>query len=118
MGKFKVFVSYSRHDHDLVAPVVQILRLNKREAVFFDRDSIPAGSKWRAAIEEAIDSAEYVVLFWCVHSCTSEEVEKEYRLGKRLVPVQFDETPFPAAVGVFQAIDFRSLGVRQHGAAA
>jgi len=113
----RVFVSYSHHDASLVTPVVRLLR-STNDFVFQDSDSIKPGQKWREALGEAIEQANLVVVFWCLHSNESPEVEREYRSAieakKDVLPVLLDSTPIPSALGEFQWIDFRELGRERH----
>ena len=85
-----VFVSYSHDDVALVTPIVKLLRLNKA-LVFQDLDSFELGKRWREQAGRALAEARLVVLFWCVHSSHSNEVESEYKsalkTGKDLLPV-------------------------------
>src|SRR5438309_3808416 len=115
-----VFVSYSHDDAVLVTPIVKLLRVNKA-LVFQDLDSIELGKKWREQAGRALAEAHLVVLFWCVHSSHSGEVESEYRsalkTGKDLLPVLLDATPLPADLSEFQWIDFRGTVGANHGAA-
>lgn len=57
-----LFVSYSRRDEALVAPLVDLLRLTDTE-VFRDRDNIRAGDRWRQSIEAAIEKATECLVF-------------------------------------------------------
>ena len=105
-----VFVSYSRADRPLVTPIVQVIRAVGVE-VFQDVDSIPPGKRWRPVVEETIESADIVLVFWCVHSQCSHEVRKEWQraldLGKDIVPVLLDSTPILGELAEYQAIDLR-----------
>jgi hypothetical protein len=113
-----VFVSYSHDDVALVTPIVKLLRLNKA-LVFQDLDSIELGKRWREQAGRALADARLVVLFWCVHSSHSNEVESEYKsalkTGKDLLPVLLDATPLPAELSEFQWIDFRGTVGANHG---
>jgi len=112
-----VFVSYSHDDGALVTPIVKLLRLNKA-LVFQDLDSIELGKRWREQAGRALADARLVVLFWCVHSSHSSEVESEYKsalkTGKDLLPVLLDATPLPAELSEFQWIDFRGTVGANH----
>ena len=114
---YEVFVSYSHHDAHLVAPVVKLLDLS-RDVVFFDRDRIDPGMRWKDEISSALDSVSLMVVFWCSHSSQSREVEQEYRSAlvpaKRIVPVRLDETPLPPELRDFQWLDFRHLARSTH----
>jgi hypothetical protein len=113
-----VFVSYSHADSSLVAPVVQLLRLNK-SLVFHDIDSIRPGRKWRGEIARALADSSLVVVFWCEHASHSEEVAKEWKAAidqkKDLLPLLLDATPLPAQLGEYQWIDFRGTVGANHG---
>jgi hypothetical protein len=115
----RLFVSYSHHDASLVAPVVRLLR-STNDFVFLDSDSIKPGHRWAGAIAEAIEGASLVVVFWCLHSSESPQVESEYRSAvqaqKDVLPVLLDSTPVPPVLSEFQWIDFRELGREKHGA--
>lgn len=115
-----VFVSYSHADSDFVAPVVSLLRAT-RAVVFLDADTIRPGKKWRDEIEQALQQADLVVVFWCHHSDASAEVGREYEraltLGKDILPVRLDSSPLPAALGEFQYIDFQSVAGPRHARA-
>ena len=107
-----IFVSYSHEDIGLVQPVVRLLRATE-DLVFQDLDSIKPGRKWRREIEEALYTAQLVILFWCYHSSRSAEVRREYEFalttGKDVLPVLLDTTPLPEPLNEFQWVDFRLL---------
>ncbi len=117
MPNDSIFVSYSRRDADFVTPVVQLLR-GTRELVFRDADSIKPGSKWQQEIEAGLRSSSLFLLFWCAHSAASPQVRGEYELalahGKDILPVLFDDTPLPDALGAYQWVDFRELAAVAH----
>ena len=113
----KVFVSYSHADVSLVAPVVQLLRVNK-SLVFQDVDGIQPGKRWRNEIANALSQSHLVVVFWCDHARRSDEVSKEWNAAieqdKDLLPVLLDATPLPASLDEFQWIDFRGTVGANH----
>ncbi|MGZ8424162.1 MAG: toll/interleukin-1 receptor domain-containing protein [Candidatus Binatia bacterium] len=113
-----VFVSYSHADVSLVAPVVQLLRVNK-SLVFQDFDGIQPGKRWRSEIAKALTDSHLVVVFWCDHARRSDEVSKEWNAAieqeKDLLPVLLDSTPLPSALDEFQWIDFRGTVGANHG---
>ena len=112
-----VFVSYSHADVSLVAPVVQLLRVNK-SLVFQDVDGIQPGKRWRGEIAKALTESHLVVVFWCDHAQRSDEVSKEWNAAieqeKDLLPVLLDATPLPSALDEFQWIDFRGTVGANH----
>ena len=113
----KVFVSYSHADVSLVAPVVQLLRVNK-SLVFQDVDGIQPGKRWRNEIANALSQSHLVVVFWCDHARRSDEVSKEWNAAieqdKDLLPVLLDATPLPTSLDEFQWIDFRGTVGANH----
>lgn len=127
----KIFVSYSRQDGRIIGMLVKLLRAglyqsdnggrDHRDLVFLDTEDIPPGEDWRQAIEQAIDRAQSIFLFWCTHSEGSNEVATEYRSalrkGKNVVPVLLDDTPLPDEIAAIQGVDLRPLRVHQVGMA-
>lgn len=111
-GEIPIFVSYSRLDQLLVTPIVQVIRAIGG-SVFQDVDSIPPGKRWRPVIEESLDRASIVLVFWCAHSRSSKEVRAEWEQAilatKVVVPTRLDDTPMDEALAEFQSIDLRAL---------
>jgi len=115
-----IFVSYSHADSSLVVPIVALLRASDA-LVFRDADSIQPGKRWRDALATAISKTNVVVVFWCHHARTSQEVAAEFTAaidhGKDVLPLLLDETPLPGALADFQYIDFREVFGNGHGSA-
>jgi hypothetical protein len=113
-----IFISYSHQDAQLVEPTVSILR-GIADHVFQDV-AIRPGKVWKKELEDALRSANLVVLFWCHHSATSDEVRKEIdvamKAGKDVLPVLLDETPLPPRLAAFQRVDFRKAMGAKHRA--
>lgn len=109
-AKCKVFVSYSRHDEELVKPLAKLLGGVTAEPVFLDIDSIKPGELWEAEIEDAVRTSAVFVVCWCCQSEQSRFVRNEIRLavavkGKRLIPVLFCSRPLPRALSDRQWVD-------------
>ncbi|BBL77490.1 toll/interleukin-1 receptor domain-containing protein [Methylomagnum ishizawai] len=107
-----VFISYSRMDRNIVAPITDLMRITGAK-VFRDEDSILPGKKWKIIITESLNSARTVVVFWCGHSAQSDAVKFEYKtaieLNKDVVPILLDETVLSDELREYQWIDFRSF---------
>ena len=73
----KVFVSYSRHDEELVRPLAGMLGAAANDAVFLDVDSIRAGEAWGTEIENAVRSSSVFILCWCCECERSSFVRRE-----------------------------------------
>jgi len=115
---FCIFISYCRTDRDIVGPLVSLLRIVEPR-VFRDEDNIQPGSRWEAALVDAIEHCEMLLVFWCVHAAASTAVKAEYAraiaLGKRVVPLRLDDTDLPRDLAQFQAIDLRMPGGHREG---
>jgi hypothetical protein len=106
----KVFISYSRHDEELVKPLAGLLGAAANDAVFLDITSIKPGEVWKAEIETALREAPVFVLCWCCESRESAFIAYEIKIAmesgeKRLVPVLFCDEPLPPLMANRQWID-------------
>jgi hypothetical protein len=81
--------------------------------VFRDADNIPPGKKWQVIIDEHLQSADVVVVFWSRNSAKSRAVRAEYKQaiksGKDVIPVLLDSTRLNASLKEYQYIDFVSI---------
>jgi hypothetical protein len=108
--KCKLFVSYSRHDEELVKPLAGLLGVAADDEVFLDVESIKPGQKWKSEIERAIRASSVFVLCWCCESEKSKFIAHEIKMAmssesKRLVPVLFCGIPLPRSLADRQWID-------------
>lgn len=114
MSPRRTFVSYSRADERKVHVLVRLLRTTGAP-VFLDVDSIALGSRWREQISEAISVAEAVLVFWSRTANKSSEVRAEYEmaisLGKEVIPVALDDTPFSPALAQFNGLSLAAFFV-------
>ena len=115
--KVRIFISYSRDDTDIVESIVTILRVAEAN-VFLDVQSIAPGALWQKEIYKAIDEAEKICVFWCIHSLHSEWVEQEWRYAanqqKTIIPIVLDETYLPDELEIYQRLVLRPI-VRHQG---
>lgn len=105
----KVFISYSRHDEDLVKPLARLLGV-EGVSVFLDVDRIEPGDFWRREIEAAVQHSSVFILCWCCESQRSQFVAYEIGIAlrnpkRRLVPVLFCSIPLPASLSDRQWVD-------------
>lgn len=114
-----LFVSYSHADAVLVAPVVALLRINN-SFVFQDITDIKPSKKWRGQIDDALNKADLVVVFWCDHANKSDLVKIEWSSAvlqeKDLLPLLLDDTPLPPELAQYQWIDFQKVVGANHKA--
>jgi hypothetical protein len=88
-----VFISYSRDDRNRIEPIVKCLT-GADFPVWWDRD-IALGTSFRSAIENSLDEAACVLVFWSTNSVNSQFVWSEASRGQDkgiLVPVLLDST--------------------------
>ena len=106
----RVFVSYSHVDESLVVPLVSMMRAVGAN-VFVDVDSIPPGKRWRTVIEDSMDAASIVLVFWCLHAARSRECQREVSqalcAAKDIIPALLDPTPLDPRLAAYQYIDFK-----------
>lgn len=101
-----LFLSYSREDFDKVAPLAAALEADGHE-VWWDRH-ITGGQEFADAIEQALESADVVVVCWSAASVRSAWVRDEACAGRdsgRLVPLTLDGCQPPLGFRQFQTID-------------
>lgn len=101
-----VFLSYSREDVDRVAPLAAALE-KSGHTVWWDHH-IAGGEEFSGAIEEALESADVVVVAWTWASVRSPWVRDEAGHGRdrrRLVPVTLDGCTPPLGFRQYQTVD-------------
>jgi TIR domain len=108
----RVFVSYSRHDEELVKPLSSLLGVASNEAIFLDVESLEPGDHWEKEIIAAIKQSSVFILCWCCAGKKSEFIAKEISAAlrdkkKKLVPVLFCSTALPRKIADRQWIDLR-----------
>jgi hypothetical protein len=109
----RVFVSYRRAD----AAVADAL-LKRLEAagygVWLDRSDIGGGSRWRDAIEQALQQADAVIFLVSQPALESDEIYRELaraiEMEKTIVPLRLDPAPlfgwFKEKLGAIQHIEY------------
>lgn len=95
---YKIFISYSRKDKDIVLPFSAKLEDIFGIKCWIDLQGIAHTEDFTEKIISAIDSCEIFLFMSSKNSMSSEFVKKEvsYALknGKRIAPVMIDEQPF------------------------
>jgi len=101
-----VFLSYSRDDVERIRALAAALE-DAGHNVWWDR-RIAGGEEFSGIIEQALESAEAVVVAWTAASVKSAWVRDEAGAGRdsgRLVPVTFDNCKPPLGFRQYQTID-------------
>lgn len=112
----RIFLSYSRHDRDLVLAVSQELRTFGHE-ITVDVDSVLPGQDWRKVLATGLKGSEIYVVFLSKEALASPSVLSEIGAARAyaeesgrmlLIPVAIDHTPIPSSVQdilVLSAVD-------------
>ncbi len=106
-----LFLSYSREDVERVGPIAAALEAAGHD-VWWDRH-IAGGQEFADAIEQALDSADVVVVCWSATSVRSGWVRDEAGAGRdsgRLVPLTIDGCQPPLGFRQYQTIDLSRWG--------
>lgn len=101
-----IFLSYVRDDEARASRLAELLEAAGHK-VWWDRH-IKGGTQYSAAIEEALKSADKVVVLWSAQSVQSAWVRDEAVEGRdsgRLVPVRLDRSAPPLGFRQFQTVD-------------
>lgn len=107
----RVFVSYSSIDRFRVNGLALLMEAMGHQ-VFHDHRTIKPGMRWEVALQEGLESADAVLVFWTRHAAQSDWVRKEYEYfaanhsDRLLVPVLGDETPLSEILKARQHADF------------
>lgn len=102
-----VFVSYSRADQQAAKRVIALLK-EAGFTVWWDGE-LEAGTQYLDTTEQALESAEAVVVLWTQTSTGSNWVRDEAMSGRDrncLIPVSLDGSVAPLGFRQFQALDF------------
>ena len=89
----QVFLSYTRTERDLAEAIAEVLRAEGC-GVWYDRESIESGSKWKEKLQEVLDGCDSMIALLSPHAYSSSWVREELqhalfeqRFKNRLLPV-------------------------------
>jgi hypothetical protein len=104
----RIFLSYSKRDHELAACVAEALR-REGLTVWWDEEITPRDS-WDRAIEREIASADHVLALWTRNSVESDWVRIEANYARncrpsKLVQARFDQSEVPIAFSLIQFVE-------------
>ena len=106
-----IFISYSRSDKPLVAPIVAALEA-KGWSIWWDMDLAP-GEEFDDVTAAALESARSVIVVWTPTSVASRWVRGEARVGADrgvLMPVRFQDAKLPIDVRAIHTTDLDDWG--------
>ncbi len=108
----RIFLSYARDDGSIIANELANRLRSHDYQVFFDVQSIRAGTQWRSELSKRIKWSDVMVVLVTPASNDSDYVYKEVKeaanKGKMLIPIQVEDTPLPVHLrGTWQATRFK-----------
>ena len=99
--KYDIFISYSRHDSDVVNELVTLLE-QEGYSIWIDRDGIESGEDFKEKIAKAIKESSVVLFFSSEHSNISDWTAKEIGIAvkykKHIIPILLDNSSFNETV--------------------
>ena len=104
-----IFLSYDHDDSARAAPIAAALEAHGH-SLWWDRQ-IHGGAEYNAAIENAVETCDAVVVLWSANSVRSPWVRDEACEGRergRLVPVLIERVKPPMGFRQYQTIDLSS----------
>jgi hypothetical protein len=76
--EYDMFISYSHEDRSWAEKVYDLLRKQRAQyKMFFDRDSLRAGSNWEKDIQKSLENCCHLILIWSDHAKQSDWVTHE-----------------------------------------
>ncbi|MGB6229712.1 MAG: toll/interleukin-1 receptor domain-containing protein, partial [Litorimonas sp.] len=103
-----VFFSYSRKDRDRALPIIRAIE-DAGYSVWWD-GMLEGGTRYLETTEQALESAQAVVVLWSRESVGSDWVRDEATSGRergRIVPLSLDGSMAPLGFRQVQHIDMR-----------
>jgi hypothetical protein len=101
--RYDVFISYSHKDATRTDALVVALR-ERGYRVFYDKESLVAGDRWKERLSQAIGASRVCLLCWSNSARQSEIVTYEYSraeaLRKPVLPWLLDATPLPQMIEI------------------
>lgn len=89
-----IFISYSRHDKEIVFPFVKRIEQELSTTCWIDYEGIESGSQFEEVIVEAIESSKVVLFMLSDNSINSKWTKREVIYaedeGKKIVPISID----------------------------
>lgn len=109
IDKRKIFFSYSRSDAKFALQIAESLR-SAGIFVWIDQVDIPAGAPWDRAIQDALESADSLLVILSPSAVDSENVMDEVSLAlerkKQIIPLLYRPCNVPLRLRRLQYIDF------------
>ncbi|MEO6719348.1 MAG: toll/interleukin-1 receptor domain-containing protein [Ferruginibacter sp.] len=118
--EYDYFISYAHTHSKLINSFVDLVKSrNGRLNIFYDRDSIPAGSQWIRQLSGAIQKAKKVLIFlspdydkspvcWDEFQCAKlMEYNRRQQIIQTIYLYDYREIEMPPIMGIYSYIDCR-----------
>lgn len=96
-NKYDIFISYSRHDTDIVNKIVSILE-HEGFKIWIDKNGIESGDAFKHVIVKAIEQSSCVLFFSSIASNNSKWTAKEIGVAvyenKCIIPIIIDNSKY------------------------
>ena len=100
-NKYDIFISYSRHDTNIVNEIVSILE-HEGFKIWIDKNGIESGDAFKRVIVEAIEQSSCVLFFSSIASNNSKWTAKEIGVAvyenKCIIPILIDNSKYNPSV--------------------
>ena len=100
-NKYDIFISYSRHDTNIVNEIVSILE-HEGFKIWIDKNGIESGDAFKRVIVEAIEQSSCVLFFSSIASNNSKWTAKEIGVAvyenKCIIPTLIDNSKYNPSV--------------------
>ncbi len=97
MNKYDIFISYSRHDTEIVNKIVSILE-HEGFKIWIDKNGIESGDAFKHVIVKAIEQSSCVLFFSSIASNSSKWTAKEIGVAayenKCIIPILIDNSKY------------------------
>jgi hypothetical protein len=106
-----IFISHSTANDNFVNKLADELQIRGIQS-WVDHRDMPAGSRWVAELEAALTGSEIMLLVLSKAAIASSYVESEwhtfFNMGRKIIPLMFDDCDVPLFLRTFHQINFRS----------
>ena len=101
INNYDIFISYSRHDTNIVNEIVSILE-HEGFKIWIDKNGIESGDAFKRVIVEAIEQSSCVLFFSSIASNNSKWTAKEIGVAvyenKCIIPILIDNSKYNPSV--------------------
>ena len=111
----KIFLSYGHDEYESLARKIKLDLEQEGFEVWIDKERIRGSADWEIAIENGINSSDWIVLLMTEHSVRRpdgvclDEISYARFLGKNIAPIMVQEVKPPLCIARIQWIDMKNF---------